>query len=304
MRKPSHTKKNGITGKLILGLSLLLLSGAVISACDEPTPEPTAVPTVDVLAVADAAQATALAQTAIAQLTRTAIFGGTQDPTLLALTTTLAAATETSSPTATRRPTLDPTLLITQTPTTDFDAPNDILGNTLYDTQWLNGSLQTVEGDTVRLSDYLGTHVIVIHVLTTTCDPCREMQLNIRRIARTFRDEGRPYNMVYVSLNTNVSTPIEDLQIWAQELALLGFSSEGLTWLVGNASTDLLRGISQTFGAEALQPNAMSLIVVDKRLRSHLSREGLLSEERVRDIIVYYNDGLGLVTPEATENSQ
>lgn len=199
------------------------------------------------------------------------------------------------TPTLTRTP-IQPTA----TATDDPDAPFDIIGNSFYDTEWLNLPFEGYQFlddnaapivETYYLRDF-SDQVVLINMVTTNCEPCKEFQINIKGQAREFREQRADLRVVFISMNTDPVTPFADLVQWAEQLGINNFSTDNVTWIIANANQAFLQSAVANFGQDAVLAQNFPLLVADKQGRGHFSI-GLLAKERIRDIVIYYNDSIG-----------
>jgi hypothetical protein len=263
--------------------------------------------------------AIAATSTVAMRQTQQAILSGTFNVSPLPPTDTLVPAQQTADAlqatesfiqTATAaRPTIATTPLPTDpirgeflspTPTDDPVAAIDPFGTLVYDETWQSIPFQDTEGNQYSVDDFAG-QVVFIMPFTTDCQNCIDMHLNVRSVARRFREEGRGYELAFISLNTNPGITTTALRQWAESLALNNFSGEGITWLITSPSAEYSNQLVETFGREAMIIQDTPVIIVDKEGRGRLASEGVMSETTVRDLLVLYHDSF-VATEEAPED--
>ncbi|PJF40075.1 MAG: hypothetical protein CUN55_13205 [Phototrophicales bacterium] len=210
----------------------------------------------------------------------------------LALTALAETATSTASFVPTVTPfvptaTIDPARIVTFTPkpTVAIRDREDILGNSYPQQSWLEQPFITTDGVERRLRDFSDS-VIIVRTLTTDCDQsCLDMQLTLRQIAENTSDL---YNgaVVFITLNTNTTVSARSLEFWADNHNI--GSEPQLNWYVGTISSFLQRDLVDTFGDSVLEPQSLSLIVVDQGGISHISQNQVYRRSQLSSIIGFY----------------
>lgn len=271
-----------ITKNKPLTVLLIGIIGLLLVACgqtDEPTPQiRSSLSALDINRLNEDANATSSAQTAVAS-TQLAV---TANPVIVPSATTIIGP-----------PTLPPnatfvTLAVTPTVVVEL-SDTDVLGNIIAEQSWLSQPFTTTDGETYMMESFEGS-VIMVQVFTQNCDTCLDQMLNTLEIAQKFVDEERGYDIVYVALNVDTSTSTTGLQNWSRNQNVETLPD--IDWYVANASTDLINALSSTFGDNQINSQTQNTpaIIVDMDGYSHIGEEGVMSVNRIRDVLIYYAD--------------
>lgn len=253
-------------------ITLLMLTLVACLGDDEPTRSPRR--TLNVLD-----NAVGLAETQRAA-TSTAITNAAQayQETLSAYQTSIAPPTQ--APIRLRSPQPSPTAT---------DAPeNDILGNIVYADDWLALPFTTTDGQEESLSSFEGK-IIVLMPMSLDCVPCQEQLAFARETDRQFRVDGVAYEVVYLNLNVSPLDTLDDLTAWADQQAFE--SNDQFIWITGQASPELVAALNSVLGGSALNLQRTPIFLIDTKGQGHTAgTEGMLSNSRLRDVIVFYHD--------------
>jgi hypothetical protein len=255
----------------LLGIILLTACGA----SDEPTPQPTRFSALDIDRLNAEANSTSIAQTAAANIQQTQVFAPSVVPTeALAQRPTLPSN-------ATR-------IILSPVPTISVELnEDDVLGNIVAEQDWLLQAFTATDGELYTMQSFQGS-VIIVQPMAQNCDSCLDQLLNTREIAQKFVDEERGYDIIYVILNTDTSISTTGLLNWSRSQGVE--PSTDLNWVVANASPDLLNAITRTFGADYIDPQNTPILIVDMDGFSHIAESGVMSVNRIRDVLIYYAD--------------
>jgi peroxiredoxin len=74
--------------------------------------------------------------------------------------------------------------------------------------------LDTLDGDTVRLSDYLGRDVVLLDFWATYCDPCLAAMPRLEQLHNKYADRG------FVVLGVNIDGPLSTAQVRTEVVKL------------------------------------------------------------------------------------
>lgn len=267
-----------INRQLFSFLFMVSIGMFFLTACgtsDEPTPVRTPLSALDIDRLNVEADSTATAQAAAVNVQLTQTFAPTPLPTNTLLP---------------ERPSLPEGTRITLTPVPTIEVElneDDILGNIVAEQAWLSQPFEATDGNEYRMQSFEGS-VIMVQLMDQRCDTCLNQLLNTRVIAQKFVDEERGYDIVYIILNTNLSTSITGLLNWSRSQGV--DPSTDLNWYIGNPSQDLLDSIAATFGEENVDPQNAPVLIIDMDGFTHIGESGVMSENRIRDVLIYYAD--------------
>ena len=263
--------------KLPILLLIVFFGMVFLSACDtsdEVTPRPTQFSALDIDRLNVEANSTKNAQTAVANAQLTQEFAPTAVPT---------------EPEA-QRPTLPEgtRIILTSVPTISVElSEDDVLGNVIAEQDWLAQSFTATDGELYTMQSFEGS-VIMVQPMAQNCDACLDQLLSTREVATKFVDEERGYDIVYVILNIDTSISTTGLRNWSVSAGVE--ASSDLNWVVANASPELLNAIRRTFGETDVDPQNTPILIVDMDGFSHIAESGVMSPNRIRDVLIYYAD--------------
>jgi hypothetical protein len=172
------------------------------------------------------------------------------------------------------------------TPTPTDDPINDVLGNIVYTNDWKDDQFTGTDGLIYTLNSFEGK-VIVILPMSLACIPCQEQLPYVRETDNQFRNEGRPYDIVYINLNINPRESMDALKEWEATQAFTSVPNS--TWISGQASLDFINALNIAFGGGSLDLERTPIIIVDSKGQGHsTANEGVISPSRIRDVLVFY----------------
>jgi len=201
----------------------------------------------------------------------------------------------TSWPTATRvsrtpRPTATP--FPTPDPEEGTDEPLD---NYIVPGDWQRAAFVDADGEQRTLQEF-ADRPIVIHTLSATCDLCLEQHQALLAAIRDRHESNDLTDNVFLALGVVEGESAALLRDVLQEsladqwatVDLLAQDDLAADYMVGSASPELLDALEREFGPEAIQPIALTVIVVEPNGLAHLMPEGMVTMEALRDAISFY----------------
>ena len=78
-----------------------------------------------------------------------------------------------------------------------------------------------------------------------------------------FRNEGRPYDIVYINLNISPRDSMDALKEWEASQAFTSVPNS--TWITGQASADFINSLNIAFAGSSLDLERTPIIIVDSK---------------------------------------
>jgi thiol-disulfide isomerase/thioredoxin len=155
-------------------------------------------------------------------------------------------------------------------PTADARAVLDV-PITVVGPAWLALDLPATDGTTIRLTDFAG-HPVLVELMATWCASCADQQDVLKAV-----HEDLPADTVIVSVDVDVAGDVGGLASYA--------TAHGYDWVFAVGSRDLLRGLVDAFGADAINPAATPIVVIDRDGTASLPELGHKDAPRISDLL-------------------
>jgi len=160
---------------------------------------------------------------------------------------------------------------------------------------WLYKPFVDEKGKQRSLSEFLG-HLVILESVSSSCESCAEQQQNILAAARDRYNNGLLTDTVFVALGvvpgespSLIKTVLQRQlgQAWGM-VPLLQNGETGGDYVFGVASKDLIAALERDFGAEAGDPDAPFVLVIESDGLARRIVQGMVNVTDLRDAITAY----------------
>lgn len=223
--------------------------------------------------------------------------------------------TQTPAPGTTLVANASPPPTVTSYPTPGEDFATGPFPAYILPGSWLNQSFTDGTGATRTLSDFQG-RVVVVHLLSALCQPCAGQQNQIMGAIAQLYEDGELGDAVFLALSvvpddtptlvTNVlRTQLEKRAEASQQegadisqfeygwsvVDSLAQEDNPAEWLVGVAGQGLLNMLSEGLGDYALDPDTLTIMVIQPDGLGHVTTGGLVDHTKLVEAIRFYGAG-------------
>ena len=197
----------------------------------------------------------------------------------------------TTGPAATSRPSPSPY------PTRDrSSATEEPLDDLIVPGDWLSAIFTDSDGQEHTFAEFPG-RMVLIHIVSTSCEVCIEQQRELLAAVEDRIEYQVLTNPVIVTLNVDTRTSASLLKTvfqdqlgedWATIEKVQQNDDYAAEFFFATASEKLLAAIARDFGPDAIEPQAIPIIIIEPDQYAHYLDEGLVSMRDLRDLMTFY----------------